>query len=217
MTVTHHPGIENLMSCSAGSQPEAFAAVMAAHITMCPACCHELSIMERIGTVLFGDLTPSAMKPALPAAVLGASEADSGSASSCTARLVRGDVPATLQGVLGSYLDDVPWKRVKAGVWQHRMALSGDARGELRLMKVAPGLAVPEHTHGGTELTLVLRGAYSDETGTYRPGDVSDLDGNVVHRPVADPAEGCVCLVATQGKLRFKGVLARLVQPFTGF
>ena len=36
MAITHHPAPESLMSCSAGSMPEAFAAVMASHIAMCP-------------------------------------------------------------------------------------------------------------------------------------------------------------------------------------
>ena len=53
MTITHHPAPESLMSCSAGSMPEAFAAVMASHIAMCPDCRKELSVMEQIGTVLF--------------------------------------------------------------------------------------------------------------------------------------------------------------------
>ena len=46
MKIAHHPGLESLMSCSAGSMPEAFAAVMASHISIGPKCRKELAIME---------------------------------------------------------------------------------------------------------------------------------------------------------------------------
>ena len=75
---------------------------------------------------------------------------------------------------------------------------------------------MPEHGHGGSELTLVLRGAYSDRTGTYRVGDVADLGDSIEHQPIADAKDGCICLIASDKKIRFKSVLARLVQPFTG-
>ena len=61
MSITHHPAPESLMSCSAGSMPEAFAAVMASHIAMCPSCRKELAVMERIGTVLFEAIAPTAV------------------------------------------------------------------------------------------------------------------------------------------------------------
>ena len=39
-------------------------------------------------------------------------------------------------------------------------------------------------------MTLVLRGSYSDELGSYGVGDVADLDEDVAHRPVACPEKG---------------------------
>ena len=66
-------------------------------------------------------------------------------------------------------------------------ALPLTGAGKLRLLKVAPGHGIPEHGHGGAELTLVLRGSFHDETGRYARGDVADLDETVEHQPVADP------------------------------
>ena len=75
---------------------------------------------------------------------------------------------------------------------------------------------MPEHGHGGEELTVMLRGSYSDHTGRYIVGDVADLDEDIEHQPVVDSDEDCICLVATEAPTRFKSVWARLAQPFIG-
>lgn len=212
MTITHHPDVSNLMSCAAGSQPEALAAVMAAHISMCPRCAAEVRRMEQIGAALFEDVPPADVARGAPVVAARAGEAD------VDRDLPRpsGDVPAPLAALVGERLDDIPWKRLAPGVWHHPLPLSQGAKGVLRLLKVAPGIALPEHGHGGAELTLMLKGSYHDKLGEFRRGDVADLDEDVEHQPIADATEGCICLVASEGKARFKGLLARLVQPLTG-
>jgi putative transcriptional regulator len=94
--------------------------------------------------------------------------------------------------------------------------LSADKSGYLTLLRANPGRAIPQHGHGGSELTLVLRGAYADGTGRYESGDCADLDDGVEHRPVADPLVGCVCVVASETRPRLAGFLGRLIQPFIG-
>lgn len=216
MTILRHPGPESLMSCSAGSMPEAFAAVMAAHIDVCPHCRKELALMEHIGVALFKNMSPSAMTREAPVMSVRRAEADVGSSDTRAKVISAGDMPLPLRPLAGDYLDDIAWKRLARGLMHYQFPLSKTAIGDLRLVKVAPGQALPEHSHGGSELTLVLRGSYSDKTGRYGVGDIADLDESTEHQPVADPVEGCICLIASDHKIRFKSVLARLVQPFTG-
>jgi putative transcriptional regulator len=217
MKITHHPQPESLMSCSAGSMPEAFAAIMSSHMTMCRACQKELALMEAIGVALFDKIEATPVLGDAPIIALRAGEAERGESDQHICGAVsEGSVPGPLIPVIGDDLDAIAWKRVSMGVWQHAIALSDPARGELRLIKVAPGRALPEHGHNGSELTLVLKGSYRDETGHYRAGDVADLSGEGSHQPVADPVEGCICLIATEGRLRFRSMMARIVQPFTG-
>lgn len=113
--------------------------------------------------------------------------------------------------------DDIPWRRIGIGVWHHPLPLPSTSAGDLRLLKIAPGRRMPEHSHGGVELTLVLDGAYTDECGTYKVGDVQEADDVTQHRPVADRASGCICLVASDKPPRFTGLLGRIAQPFVGF
>ena len=128
-----------------------------------------------------------------------------------------GDVPAPLVRALGTSLDRVPWKWAGRGVWQHQISLSHECSSSLRLIKVAARLSLPKHSHSGSELTLVLRGSFRDESGQYAAGDVADVSEEIEHAPIADAEQGCICLVATEGKLRFKSRIARFIQPLTGF
>ena len=213
MPITHHLDDATLMSFAAGSLPEALAAVVACHIDVCAQCAAEARRMDLIGGALLAAVKPSHMAGATPVMQLRRGEADTASGTPLGTPVERGVIPAPLSRVVGGDLDQLAWKRLGYGIWHVRLATT---RGDLRLLKVSPGRHMPEHGHGGDELTLMLRGSYSDQTGTYRPGDVADLDADVEHRPVADAVTGCICLIASEGPARFKGIIPRIVQPLTG-
>lgn len=216
MAIKHHPDIANLMSCSAGSQPEALAAVVSSHLSMCPDCRREVGRMQVIGAALFDKLGPVEIDGEAPVVRARASEADVEVGARRPSLSHRSEVPIPLQHVLGTDLDNLPWSWIAPGVWHVPVSLSEDADGDLRLIKVAPGKALPDHGHEGGEMTLVLRGSYRDSTGTYNVGDIADLDESVEHQPVACADQGCICIVAAEKNAKFKGLFARLVQPFIG-
>ena len=115
-------------------------------------------------------------------------------------------LPAPLARKYGLTLDTIPWQRLAPGIWQHRLRLSPGVKGDLRLYKLAPGAKLPEHGHGGSELTLVLDGIVVDETGRCHIGDLQELDDAIEHQPMADQELGCICLVASEGAPRLKGL-----------
>lgn len=213
MKISRHPAAESLMSCAAGSMPEAFAAVMASHIEICSECRKDLTLMTVIGTTMLDMLPGTPVARASAAMALRGMEADHDGPPVARGG---GDMPAALVTKLGHSLDSIPWKRVSFGIRQHQIPLSHEGRGSLRLVKVAPGQKMAEHSHNGSELSLVLRGSYYDATGDYGPGDLADVSEEVEHAPVAGSL-GCICLIANDGRMRFKGRVARLLQPFNGF
>ena len=79
---------------------------------------------------------------------------------------------------------------------------------------VLAGAAMPNHSHNGTELTLVLKGAFQDADGYFARGDIEIADSDVQHIPVADIHEDCICLAVTDAPLRFEGLLPRILQKF---
>ena len=215
MTIKHHPDIASLMSCAAGSQPESIAAVVASHLSVCPQCARRVGNLASIGEALFEDIAPIDLKNPAPVAVARSMEADDPLPVAVTVKA--GEVPAPLRELIGTDLDALAWKRIAPGVWHYPLKLSGQARGDLRLIKVAPGSKLPDHGHRGEEMTLVLRGSYTDGSGQYSIGDVADLDPDVEHAPVTGAAEGCICLLASEKPARFKGIFARMMQPLMGF
>jgi putative transcriptional regulator len=209
MTITRHLDEATLMSFAAGSLPQALAAVAAAHVSMCAHCRDEVAFLERVGATLLADLPGAPMArpgPAMPAI----DEPLRGPVSAPD-----GEVPAPLARLVGRSLDAVRWRWIAPGLWHLPLSIGGP--GALQLLKGSPGVRVPEHGHGGGELTLVLRGALLDRSGRYGPGDVADIDEDVEHHsPSADPDAGCICVVANEQPSRFRNLVARLLQPWHG-
>lgn len=214
MTIERHPDAATLMSFAAGSLAEPLAAAVGAHVSMCADCRSELADMQIMGAALL-----AADEPATDGSRVAVPQrpADVDAAPVVTTRIDPADkLPAPIAHVYGLTFDSIPWKRLGPGIWHHRLPLSPGVTGDLRLLKIGPGRVMPDHGHGGCELTLVLDGAYADENGAYRRGDMQDVDSEIEHTPVADQQTGCICLIASERPARFKSLVGRLLQPWTG-
>ena len=77
-----------------------------------------------------------------------------------------------------------------------------------------PRGSMPQHTHDGVESTIVLKGAFSDETGRYARGDVAIATADHDHAPVADASEECICFAVIDGPLRLTGPIGRVLNLF---
>ena len=121
-------------------------------------------------------------------------------------------VPEALQSFIGSSLHDLAWKTVLPGVKEFKFDEVDGCRSNL--LWVRAGRAMPSHTHDGTELTLVLQGAFRDEDGHFAVGDIAFADDEVDHKPIADTGDDCICFAVTSGNLRLTGPIGRLISPF---
>ena len=123
----------------------------------------------------------------------------------------RSDVPAPLADYIGRDFAGVKWRALGMGV---RQAILPTGRGATaRLLYIPAGQAVPDHGHRGTELTLVLQGAFRDSIDRFGPGDLEIATEADEHTPVAEAGTDCICLAATDAPLRFTGMIPRLLQP----
>ena len=198
MTISSHPDIATLMTCSAGSTPEALCAVVTSHLSMCPICLEELRSMEVIGVVLFEELQP--VKTDANAPNIGATETEDrlgGDAASADA-----DVPSPLVEVIGSNLDSLAWQQLALGIWNFTIPMTAQLKGDLRLIKLDPGSKLPEHWHKGEELILVLRGSYRNATGAFKPGDFAELDDENKSPMIAEQ-DGCILLIGNDAMPAF--------------
>ena len=208
--IKHHLTDKILMAYSAGQLSEAFNLVVATHISLCDECRVTMSSFEVLGGVLLESETVEDITAPDLQATMALIEATV-PAARVTAPRQPTETPFPLSAYIGESLDAIKWKPVGMGVKQ--AILKTSAAATARLLYIPAGRAVPDHGHGGTELTLVLRGAYSDETAHFKRGDVEIADEDMHHTPVADTHSDCICLAVTDAPLKFSGVLPRLLQP----
>lgn len=218
----HHLEESTILRYASGDLDHAFSVVVASHVAMCDQCREAVRIAEEIGGHVLDEIESAEM-------YAGAFErlmdklCDAPKGEQDAARMIKQKprdldsvVPMPLRRFIGSSLDDVAWKRVAPGVLKHDILAADETSSPLYMLKIAAGKTVPEHGHGGAEMTLILSGAYRDDLGRFAAGDIADLDENLEHQPKVEPDAPCICLVATEGPTLFKGFFSRLLQPLVG-
>ncbi|WP_342077581.1 ChrR family anti-sigma-E factor [Yoonia sp. SS1-5] len=210
--IKHHLTEPLLMGYAAGTLPEAFNLVVATHISMCDDCRAALAEYEAVGGEVMMDAEPVDIAEDALAATMALIETGKVLDTPASARRPDSPFPGPLQDYVPGNLEDVKWRKVGGGVSQMILPTSKDA--SVRLLKIPAGTAVPDHGHRGTELTLVLQGAFVDETDRFGAGDVEVANEDLHHTPVAEEGVDCICLAATDAPLRFNGLLPRIAQRF---
>jgi putative transcriptional regulator len=213
MTIRHHISDPLLMAYSAGQLPEAFALVVATHVSLCDECRARLEAFDAVGGAMVERCDAAEMRDgSLDVMMARLDLLDAAPPPPRPAARPRGLFPAPLRDYVGGDLDAVRWRPVGRSVRQ--AILRTDRGATARLLYIPAGQAVPDHGHRGTELTLVLRGAFRDEADRFGPGDVEIADSATEHTPIAEAGEDCICLAATDAPLRFNGFMPRIAQPF---
>ncbi len=212
--IQHHPGDDLLLAYSAGTLPEAFNLMIASHVSLCDQCRAAVESFDAVGGVLVEQAGVDAAPMGTDAlnAVLDRLSDTPSLTPARAAQRRPGVLPAPLQDYVGGDLEAVRWRPVGMGVRQAILKTSDAA--SARLLHIPAGAAMPDHGHRGTELTMVLQGAFVDENEYFARGDVECADPSIEHTPIADVGADCICLAVTDAPLRFKSVLPRLLQPF---
>jgi putative transcriptional regulator len=209
--IRHHIPDDLLMGYAAGALPQAFDLVVATHVSLSDEARARLAGFEEVGGAVLSELEECEVgEDSLEKTMAKIS----GMAPTPKPRLSQGVFPKPLQDIVGGDEDAVTWKNVGMGAKQ--AVICSEDGASARLMFIPAGQAMPQHGHNGMEMTLVLKGAFRDEDGRFARGDIEVANQEVDHSPVAEPGEDCICLIATDAKLRFQGLLPRIAQPFLG-
>lgn len=196
------------LAYAAGRLAEPAELAVATHLAMSPDGRGRVLMLETIGGVLLDDELPAELAPDAMERMLDRLDRDPPPAPAAPPPA---DTPAPLALYLPQGLRNVQWK--KRGPIQEAMLDMADSSHTVRLLKLTPGRRLPTHTHEGYELTVVLEGAFHDETGQYRKGDIAIADRSIEHSPVVDGTSDCICLAVNDAPLRLTG-LGRLLNPF---
>ena len=193
--ISHHASEATLAAYAAGTLPEALALVTATHLTACAACRQSLATLEAVGGALLDEM------PAVPMA--------SDALDKLLARMdqPRPPAPPVLNPDLPAPINRVAlgrWWMIGRGIRYRPLQAAGKAWGGLVLAQ--PGRGLPRHGHVGLELTCILSGAFADQAGTYRVGDLSEPADDHDQPPVVVGDQPCLCVIASEG-MRLRGLL----------
>jgi putative transcriptional regulator len=212
MTVAHHPDETLLLGYAAGRLDAALSLVIATHLNFCGRCRDDAALLEHAGGILLDGLAPVALAADAREKTLARLDTID---IPPTALASNDNTPAHLRAWLGRDLSEVRWRRMGPRLGYLNLMRRGSVA--LRLLRGAPGSETGRHSHRGMEYTLVLRGGFTDETGSYGPGDFQAAFPNTTHNPVADEGEDCINLSVTTGRLVFSGLVERFVGRLLGF
>lgn len=219
---TEMPGEDLLLDYASGALPEPVSVLVATLLALRPDLRQTVSEIESVGGYLLEEIEPAALSDDALELVLARIDspdmsfeaaANDDSAAACDAETLA-VVPEPLRSYLGNPLSKLAWRKRGPGIEEYRLPLA-DARFEMSVLRLGPGRSVPTHSHEGSELTLVLDGAFTDSGGRYGRGDLAVNGEEDHHAPLADSKEGCLCLAITGGPLRFSNPLIQLYDRMT--
>ncbi len=199
-----------LMGYAAGALPEAFNVVIATHVSLSDEARARLAAFEAVGGAVLDDDAAEMAEDSFDRMMARLDMLPQANARVTEA--AEGIFPAPLADYVHRDGRSIRWRSIGAGVKQ--AILRTDGRASVRLLRIPAGQAVPDHGHRGTELTLVLQGAFFDGNKRYGRGDIEVANEETEHTPIAEAGEDCICLAATDAPLRFKSLIPRLAQPF---
>lgn len=197
------------------------------HISLNSQSAKQLRMLMQLGGVLLEECEPVSLSEGALDAVMqeisDLEDTDTHSQSSATStqdNIVSFTPPSNatstthLPRPLADYIPDLScdksWRRISKGLSQCRITFNG-TEVEANIYRIAPGTAIPVHSHEGTEVTLVLAGGFTDETGAFGPGDIAIQETGATHKPVADDDGECIVFAINEGNIRLANPIGRVL------
>ncbi|MGC6474535.1 MAG: ChrR family anti-sigma-E factor [Candidatus Puniceispirillaceae bacterium] len=183
------------------------------HLAMNEDSAKTMNMLMKLGGVLMEDSDPVSLSEGALENVLKAIEEDEDDTITVldTRRIDTDN--ALLPRPISDYIPDnnhSSWRRLGIGLFECDVIFDND-QGRAKFYRIAPGTAIPSHTHTGTEVTLVLQGGFTDETGSYGPGDIAVQEEGCEHKPVADNDGECLVFAINHGDIRLTGPIGRVL------
>ena len=209
---TYLPPDEMLADFAAGATPPAVSLLMAAHLTQAPESRARVRAYEEAcGAMLRDEMPEPVSEDGFDAvmAMIGSDAPEPVAAGAAPEPEQTGPIPRPVLDQIGLGFDEIPWKFRLPGVSVYDFDGFGDQK--VSLLRARPGATVPQHTHKGTELTLIMQGVMLDNGVEYHAGDVAVNTEDDDHRPKILGDEICYCLIVQQGDLHFTGRFSRIL------
>ena len=217
--INFHPDTHLLMDYSSGSLDRALSISVAVHLHFCKECKERSLSLSDIGGQLLSEVEPASVLSDTLRIVLSRIEdpeygGESGSSGSFSTASESETLPPLVKRLLPEQGPD--WKFLSPSLRVAKLAV-GEQFKEVALHRIKAGGKTPTHDHRGQEITVVLKGSFSDDNGVYHEGDFLLKEPGDIHTPVATANEECICLSVLAAPIRMVGGFKRLLNPFLSF
>jgi putative transcriptional regulator len=223
--IKHHPKYELIQSFVNGDLPASLSAAISIHADMCPACQRHISLLtDQVAELSFEALSLTTADDNLVnesilnmdfeemiAGITQSNEIDVKQVievKTVNFKSKQYNLPTALNNInLGNVAQIGKLARTRLQLTENEI--------HTNLLHMEPGGSVPEHTHKGFELTLLLEGSFHDNSGVYVKGDFIMRDGNHIHQPISD--SGCLCYTVANDAMHFTQGINKLLNPIGSF
>ena len=218
--ITNHPTTELLTEYATGAMSLAPLISITTHLQFCEHCRDAVAGLNALGGEFLGECEGAAISDRLLADTLDRLDEESlpetieaAPASFAIDAALEEQLPAYLHKFVGR--SPLNWRSLSSSLSVAPISV-GETAYELALHKIDAGGTTPSHDHRGMELTVVLKGSFSDEHGVYHEGDFLIREPGHVHRPAAAQNQACICLSVLEAPIKLQG-LKRVLNPFMQF
>lgn len=210
-----HPQTEQLIEFAAGTCHTGISVAISVHLHYCAECRKRLSELESTSAVLFEHQQPVAVSDNVFASVLNEIEGGKVKVQPRPAQTAKtmSPYPKALAALIPGSLEDLEWRSPMKNLKVTHL-LTDESGLIVGLHHMKAGGRVPSHQHRGDEISVVLEGGFSDEMGSYGPGDFILRSEEDVHSPQADAHEDCLMLSVVSAPVKLTGALGWLINPF---
>ncbi|MFT5880688.1 MAG: putative transcriptional regulator [Moritella sp.] len=211
--ISHHPSDEMLMGHIKGDMPETISIAIAAHTQLCNRCQTKINQF----TTMIAANCWQQPQSAQTADQDFDSMLDSILSEEPELSFLTTPTPTTVKVNDDCYVLPTALCRYNQAKWQQLgdisrarvLAEPGDIRASL--LHIGAGGSIPNHTHKGFEITLLLAGSFEDEIGEYHAGDFIYLDSQHAHSPITKT--GCLCYAVLNAPMHFTSGMSKMFNP----
>lgn len=210
-----HPQPEQLVEFAAGSCATGISVAISVHLHYCARCRQSLSELESTSAVLFETQTPASVPDSAFDTLMQRirNEPAPGTPAPPTAKAGDSRFPRALAALLPGSLEELDWRQPMKNLKVSRL-MTDESGMIVGLHHMKAGGRVPNHTHRGDEINVVLEGGFSDQMGSYGAGDFVFRTEDDTHSPRADAHEDCLMLSVVTAPVKLTGPLGWLINPF---
>ena len=219
--VKYHPDSRFLTDFSAGNLPDTQALCVSTHLHFCQSCRQKVSELTALGELLFqqqasADIEDNAFNELMEKIdSLEHVRSDESIESITTVNHETSPefMPQLLHKLSNGDLENLVWKSIGKKLRYSRLN-SNSSEQETALFHIRAGGSIPHHRHKGDEITVILKGSFSDLDDQYHVGDFIVRTKGEKHAPVASQDEDCLCLSTLDAPIQMSNWFLRLLMPF---